>query len=355
MCHKLKRYRHVNELLHEQSQFILNTGSCAHYDGTKFCGNPTIKSHSIQRKRALSAIAENGKVLGFNSGPNRGKINLNEELQFSLIGNRQASTFPGFCSAHDITLFKDIESLPLKANYQTALKTAYRSQCYETIIHSNAALFLSWAHDVPTFDFHFNKAINEPEVSNMRWYAGYGWRLKELFEKIERRASTRKFLYFCCLFDTQLPFCGTGSFCIETDFTGNKLQHFSNVSENFNYAQVSVLPQENGTTFFSISAINDKNKKAAHQFIASLSNVPKHELASCALRSLIVHSENVYFKPSYINCLPYKHRQEILDRFDDSEVQQVGLEKIETALSYPLSFDLLSNAVKISTNITKVR
>jgi len=61
------------------------------------------------------------------------------------------------------------------------------------------------------------------------------------------------------------------------------------------------------------------------------------------------------FKPSFINGLPYKHRQEILDRFDDSEVQQVGLEKIETALSYPLSFDLLSNAVKISTNITKVR
>lgn len=71
------------------------------------CSANAIKSHSQQRGRALKAIACKGKVIGVN--PQWTNWYLHREdfsrpsdpLPMIDIEISQASTFPGFCSAHD--------------------------------------------------------------------------------------------------------------------------------------------------------------------------------------------------------------------------------------------------------------
>ena len=91
----------------------------------------------------------------------------------------------------------------------------------------------------------------------------------------------------------------------------------------------------------------------AKEFIKSLKGMQNEELASCALRALIVHSENTYFKPSFIENLTPSQRAKILQRFDDRNVNGVGNEKEDNALAMPVSIEISSKPVKVSSNVKR--
>lgn len=67
------------------------------------CKEPSIaRSHTVQRAKVLERIAEQGHVL-------TPTIDRNGELVMERIGIGLASTFPGFCHAHEL-LFADFET-----------------------------------------------------------------------------------------------------------------------------------------------------------------------------------------------------------------------------------------------------
>lgn len=67
------------------------------------CKEPSIaRSHTVQRAKVLERIAEQGHVL-------TPTIDRNGELVMERIGIALASTFPGFCHAHEL-LFADFET-----------------------------------------------------------------------------------------------------------------------------------------------------------------------------------------------------------------------------------------------------
>lgn len=286
----------------------------------------------------------------FNKGPTRRVPHINEENRLIETTKKQASVFRGFCADHDSRIFYDIERKPLLCNYRSAIQTAYRAHCYETLIHSNAALFLSWMVNGAKFDFDFNPEINRAEIENMSHYSIYCWFLKRKFERIMARSSMKKFYFFCGFIDNILPFASTGSFCIETDFIGRKLQRFGSFGR-FNYAQFSVLPQKEGKTFFCISAVNDENPYAAHEFVKSIRHIDPNDIGSAILRLCIVHSENTYFDPDFVKSLSSEQRNEILERFDDEDVFEVGAEKPSDALSRPISTEIAGKLINSFGNV----
>jgi hypothetical protein len=70
------------------------------------CNGKVKKCHSIQNNRILNKLAENGKVMYFDTESiveNGGKFILKE------TGRKIATTFTGFCDYHDTEIFKPIE------------------------------------------------------------------------------------------------------------------------------------------------------------------------------------------------------------------------------------------------------
>jgi hypothetical protein len=90
-------------------QAELNAGYCSHPDPTNDpCSTTIIRSHTVQKKGGLAAIAEDGHVMTVKPSM-RELIKTQGNPQPQKIGVNKASVFPGFCGRHDTALFKPIE------------------------------------------------------------------------------------------------------------------------------------------------------------------------------------------------------------------------------------------------------
>ncbi len=348
-CHFNKRYSNQNQLFVELGKSQSNGSSCLAIGKTGFCGKKTIRSHSIQRGRTLAAIAQDHKVYAFPTSPH-GSLVGHKEDEFKPVWIKAASTFSGFCREHDIELFSSIENQGLKNNYDSARKTAYRAHCYETLSHTNAAAISKFFEEDAILDFQCNLDFTKPETANMVHYARYCWALKETFEKVLKRASMRKFYFFSVLFDKMLPFASTGSFCIETDFNGERAQDFRSVGGKFNYAQIWIIPLKDGGTYAGISGINDRNPKALIQLLQSLKGQEPKKLANLFLKLAVVHSENTFFSPAYIQELKTDQQQFLLDYFSETTLGMVSQIRLADSLSREIPLSLKANPISIFSN-----
>lgn len=96
------------------------------------CSETAIKSHSQQRLGALRAISENGSVYSIQKNQYQVLKGLPDPPLMVRTGISAASTFDGFCSYHDRTLFKPLETRPLKVeNRGQAVLLLLRTFCYE--------------------------------------------------------------------------------------------------------------------------------------------------------------------------------------------------------------------------------
>lgn len=350
-CHRSKTYKNPIEIQHDQSKFIHQSWSCPVNLADRACGKPVIASHSQQKKGPLKQITEAGHVVGFSNGPNA-RVSTSEELELVSISAKRASTFPGLCAQHDAEVFSDIENRSLHPNFRTALGLATRCTLYEAIVHTGAALFLNWLQAVPKFDFPMDADSFTPELNHMAHYSRYNWELVNLLQRIKNGQSTRKFLYFSALINISLPFSATGCFGIENDLLGNKLQSFSDYGGKFSYAQLTVLPQRDGTTLASISSTNDKDVEASRRFVACFQNCPASDFSNAILRTALEYTENIYFRPSWVNSLDSSKRKTLLNRFEDFKSFKAGLEKPNNSLARQLDMNIPGMRVKWSSNVS---
>ncbi len=315
------------------------------------CGHPVIASHSQQRKGPLKEITEAGHVVGFSNGPNA-KPSDNRRQDFAKVSAKRASTFPGLCAKHDATVFSEIENKTLNPSYRNSLGLAIRCTLYEAIVHTDAGLFLNWLREVPSFEFWMDPTVYTDELEHMAHYARYNWDLVNLLQRIESKKSTRKLFFYSALIDAALPFSSTGCFCIENDIAGNQLQPFSDFGRKFSYAQLTIMPQSNGTTLLSVSSTNDRDRDSSWRFVKSYAECKAELLPNAILRTALEYTENTYFRPSWINSLNSSQKKLILERFDDRAVFEVGKEKPHASLAAPLDLEISGTRVKFASNVT---
>lgn len=99
------------------------------------CSPKIIFSHAPQKARVLEEISENSHVLGligkkfsnaFNSPPHK-----LHELDPERISINHASTFKGYCDAHDAAIYRDIEVGDLDLTPKRKFLHCYRAVCRE--------------------------------------------------------------------------------------------------------------------------------------------------------------------------------------------------------------------------------
>lgn len=75
------------------------------------CSNKIIKAHTVSKSSSLKLISHEGHVLKLSVISKNGEP---PKLQAEKVGINNASTFTGFCSAHDKELFSPIENKPFR-------------------------------------------------------------------------------------------------------------------------------------------------------------------------------------------------------------------------------------------------
>jgi hypothetical protein len=101
------------------------------------CNQKAIHAHSVQNAQAMGLLARDGHVKAL-------RLVFPEEgapfVRFEDVGRNEASTFEGFCSAHDSNLFIGIDSYPLdRTNAEQLFLFAYRAIARETLAVMEAA------------------------------------------------------------------------------------------------------------------------------------------------------------------------------------------------------------------------
>ena len=94
------------------------------------CSGKIINAHTISKSGSLKEISENGHVMG--SKPSLASlIKSDGKLFLEKVGIKKASTFTGFCSAHDKSIFSPLEDEEITLSDKQLFLLAYRGFCKE--------------------------------------------------------------------------------------------------------------------------------------------------------------------------------------------------------------------------------
>ena len=131
-------------------------GYCSHPEASsETCAEKIVGAHTIQKRGGIAAIAEDGHVISTKKGFERLIRNEGEVIP-DKVGVNKASTFMGFCSTHDNSLFEIIENEEFSGSPEQSFLFAFRAICYELYNKRQAVVFndaLRLADSGRPFDF----------------------------------------------------------------------------------------------------------------------------------------------------------------------------------------------------------
>ena len=317
-CHRDRQLQHeipIGKLLKEV-HVTEKVGSCLHPEASdQNCSNRIIKAHTIQRAGGLRTIAENGHVVSGKRGFE--KIFKNDgELVPDLIGIGDASTFMGFCSFHDNSLFEPIESHAYSLDHEAAFLLAFRALAYEYLTKKNSIRSIELQREMDRGkDFPTQGAIQQSlhvflagslrGLQDLRnWKSDYDQRFRE-----KNYGSAP---HYAVEFEGVLPFVCSGAFHPEVDFHGNRLQIISRGNATFEHVCVNVSAV--GPKSFIAFGWTGAKGGPAERFVESFRAVTSSEKANAALILAVEQLENTYFTPSWWNALTASSRNHLIER-----------------------------------------
>lgn len=248
------------------------------------CSNKIINAHTISRSIGLKNIADStNHVIGVK--PSLSSLVKNDgSLVLEKIGINVASTFLGFCSQHDKSLFSCIEDFPFESNNQQCFMLMYRSLCKE--IHAKLGAVeqndflrtLDMGHGIEKQEF-LNQLVNTLDTG-VRVALNDLEKIKTTLDKGISENDFSKIKSLTLKFSKPIPVAVSSLLSPEYDFESNKIQDL--LPDNYNIHQVSFNTLEkDGFGYIVFSWLNDHVK--IKMFIDSLIKLNK----DCLLSTLI--------------------------------------------------------------------
>lgn len=300
----------INRFLKTLKKFK-NRGRCLHYDSGKRC-KEIVHAHSIQRERALSAIAYDGHVYKITSdigtlGRNKGTLSCQRH------GINRVSTFLGFCKEHDNELFEEIDKHPLIPTDEQIFLYGYRSLCRELFAKENSLNIIeSQLNEGPN-----QKAIKDL-LSDIRKGTAFG--LDNLRKhKLRYDESLKKKQYhnieYVIFASTQNPFMAfSGLFYPDFDFLGRCLQDLGDHETELELITFCSAPMSSGWGFLFSWHIS--SSKVCVDFMRSLATMihESRKLEDLLFRLVISNCENHAISPQWWENLPDSQKEQIIHR-----------------------------------------
>ena len=111
------------------------------------CSGAIIQAHTVPKSGSLREIARGGKVYSF-TPPRLDRLESRKGLIYpELTSINRASTFTGFCSSHDNSIFRNLEDQEFTGSQEQGFLLGYRAVVYE-LFTKKAAKSLFPAQDL---------------------------------------------------------------------------------------------------------------------------------------------------------------------------------------------------------------
>ncbi|WP_342609711.1 SEC-C domain-containing protein [Vibrio tritonius] len=276
------------------------------------CSKKIINAHTISKSGSLIEIADDtNHVLGLKISLEN-LIKNNGKLAPERIGVNQASTFKGFCSTHDKSLFACIEDRPFVGDDEQCFALMYRSVAKELYAKEGSldnAQFIKGADK----GLDLLSQISIQDVANGN-EIGVETSMKELADfkvQLDEQLLGRKQNNFSHLIIKSLapiPVAVSAILAPFSDFNGNEIQDLGNLS---------IVPDV--ITFNSFSSAGCgyvvfswiKGRAIINSFIESLLDKGEDKLFSNLVRFFFGSAENTFISPSWWDSLSDKQQEKI--------------------------------------------
>lgn len=336
----------LNEMHHNQEQ-----GTCLHPEASKkTCSNRISKAHTVQRAGGLSAIAEDGHVISGKKGFEN--VFKNEgEIVPAPLGIGSASTFMGFCSFHDNSLFEPIENNSFSLDHEAAFLLAFRALAYEYLTKKNSIKSIEIQRNLDRGkDFATQVSIQNylhaglaGSVRGMQDLEGW----KSQYDKRYREGDYASMPHYAVEFDDVLSFVCSGGFHPEVDFKGKQQQIISRGDIEFEHVCINISVV--GEKSFLAFGWHGTEGGPAEEFVKSFKSLRRTEKANATLILAVEQVENTYFRPSWWDGLSNANRKHLIDRMKSG----IGFNAIRPKDTYQDVLKILPE-IKISNEIGSI-
>ena len=258
------------------------------YDAYGECGNKTIKSHSVS-KNCLKNISENGHV--FTTHFNSYERAKGVYKYFNEIGINKASTFKGFCSKHDDSIYSLIDENNFSLNSKLAATLASRSFAYELWVKARATETLSTL-DPRDMNLQPDRAHADLVGGFYIGYRDFYYSFIESMNSITYEKPKWKFVEI--IVPESLPFSYSAPLNFDVFPQYNK--KVPDPNKNHPSMCISVLPRKNGTSisFCWSGSLTIGFSKFFKRVLAAGSHLPEF-----MIQFGLEHIEAIFLRPSF--------------------------------------------------------
>lgn len=279
------------------------------------CSGKIIKAHTVPRSSSLNKIARDGHVYAFipsmkNFTKNNGK------LIPELFGVKRASTFSGFCSTHDDTIFAPVEKYEFSGTTEQCFLLGYRAIAREKYTKESSQRlgdFRKMADrgrdidvqvGIQKFNVEFDQGLAAGVKDNRKVKAQYDRVLLE-----DDFSDSRAYVL-----EIESPppvMCSAGWFPT-VDFDGNVLQDLADLNRTpHSMTCTSFWGGSSGAIVFQWLA---EDHETCDKFVRSLHVIEDNKLTAALIRLLFEYFENVHIEPEWWEALPEKTQSALIDR-----------------------------------------
>lgn len=288
---------------------VFDEARCLHHEAPNGCSSQFVRAHTISKRGALSAIAEDGHVVAY---PNLHDVfRLKGRPTFVRRGVNQATTFVGFCSHHDDSTFKLIDTTPFDGSSKYCGLLAYRETCRELFHKESIPAVVQHAREFDKGRSEVGQHKLQLELKMAEAMSAIGARdLRRQYDLISQCVDQDKFSNCKGLvfrFDAPSPLLCSSCFSLSHDIHGDML---FDLTKNFDTpvpsAWLEILPDTCGTFAFLMWHKDDETIQPV--VAKQLLEEDPTRIPSLLMFLAVACSDNVVIRPSWWESLASDHR-----------------------------------------------
>jgi hypothetical protein len=279
------------------------------------CSPQMSRAHTVPRSGSLARIARDGHVYSFRVRV-QDLVKTGRVITPQLLGINKASTFTGFCSGHDRSIFAPIETLPFEATPEQCFLLHYRAFVREFFVKHAMASF----QQVVRFMDRGRPVEQQGWIQELAAVSELGYSLaakdsaalKAVCDDIlVTRSFHRTRAYVIQLREVPPVMC-SGAFYPEQDFQGNQMQDLLDV--NWVPQVITVTSFRGGQQGVIALSWVDKDDTVCLPFVTSLHHIGDEALTDALMRLLFYHVENLHIAPQWWEALSTTCRETLVAR-----------------------------------------
>ncbi len=307
----MRKVEHLQNML-ERSRREFARKYCLHPEAPSGCSNRIVSAHSVQRAMLERYIAEDGHVIQIKITAHVDPIGLLAKPD--KVGLNKATTFSGFCSKHDMELFRPLESSTFDFEPKQIALLGYRSVCREfygkdaeIAVAEALRNYASVNPDIPGFaeKDHRHQILRIARI-NART------NLANAKDEYASMLSDQKLLrYYAIRFAEAPVYLNSVTFLPEWDFEGGRLQNVSFISE---YKSICFSAWVAGDHAAAVFCWHKSADDVCAPFVDCLRRCKKDRLANRLLSMAFEVSDNVVFRRDWWESISEADRQRVVAR-----------------------------------------